>query len=1074
MRRFVYSSALCALVLLAGCPPEGDGKGDKPTLTMTAIPDQVPAIADGKTQITVTVTGTIGKKDAPYEGLVLLTTTKGTFLDSGNRSLQAEMVGGTLTTIIQTCDSADDESCAGTMQIQAQAGGAFTSASVVLEPHLTEKACEDGMDDDGDELVDCADPDCEGQPLSNGALCQNGARYCPAGELSEATCSDAVDNDCDGQIDCDDGDCDGLACSPFGAVCTAGTCQCPGTGVEGDTIDDCYDGTDNDCDGLTDGDDSDCIGRPCDAQGNRWSDDGMGSITCGCFKDQDSETNCGDGFDNDCDGARDCQDTDCQGITCTDPSKAPNDVGLTCDANAGACLCAADVLGTGIESNCADMVDNDCDGLVDCADVANCAGQACGQFGLVCTMMATCECPGGSGPETACGDGVDNDCDGDVDCQDTDCADQVCGPNNRVCSGSQCICPGGVTETTCDDNVDNDCDGARDCQDQDCDGLTCAPGNICDYAMSTCIVDPGLNRLTFTSTVSQILADDTETRRVVLTAHVENDLGQAIANQDVTFTVAQGNLRDPTTGNALGQNVTRQTDAQGDVVIHWSPGATLAVAAQASATTVSDPSTMATVTKTVSVKVIGVDTVTVDNIQYATMGTRDSGWQESSLITFRVTGTDGTNTGLPIPDGVAMTYDTGGVVAGGLYLSPTSGVTTNGLGTTTAFAGTQAVSFSVQATATTGPYTASVTTDPINIVGAKPSFKSMTFSCAVRNVNGLGVFGQDSDATQTTVNRTVTCTANLRDRFGNPIQRPDIRVKFISEGGGIESDKPINNGLANTTYSTQGSLPRDVPPMPGEPSWMHDIGGGISIERNPRDGFAALVAYIAGEEEFVDGNGNGDYDVGEAFVDLAEPFLDANDNGTWDPAGGGQLAEWFLDVNGNGQWDGPNGVWDSNTTIWTETRITLSGCAYDNPTLLDGFLGTFAPIPNGGSDTVPFQVGDINLNLFEPGTQMTLSKVQGPPNKINVFWASVAKANATVVNNWGMQWGLTQDCANLPQCVVRSFITPPTAATWGYTDGVTVSDSAPNATEPGQAWQIRAAAGPCSPALAFDASGTSE
>src|SRR5204863_316145 len=51
------------------------------------------------------------------------------------------------------------------------------------------------------------------------------------------------------------------------------------------------------------------------------------------------------------------------------------------------------------ESDCNDGVDNDCDGLVDCADVAQCAGHSCSTAcaaQLFCSMGGACVAPGPS------------------------------------------------------------------------------------------------------------------------------------------------------------------------------------------------------------------------------------------------------------------------------------------------------------------------------------------------------------------------------------------------------------------------------------------------------------------------------------------------------------------------------------------------------------------------------------------------------------------------------------------------------------------------------------------------------
>ena len=85
-----------------------------------------------------------------------------------------------------------------------------------------EVSCTGGVDEDGDGLTDCDDPDCD----SSGV--------CP-----EAICDDAVDNDVDGSTDCDDPDCH-----------SSGMCEVSSFN--------CDDAVDNDGDGLTDCDDPNC------------------------------------------------------------------------------------------------------------------------------------------------------------------------------------------------------------------------------------------------------------------------------------------------------------------------------------------------------------------------------------------------------------------------------------------------------------------------------------------------------------------------------------------------------------------------------------------------------------------------------------------------------------------------------------------------------------------------------------------------------------------------------------------------------------------------------------------------
>ena len=370
------------------------------------------------------------------------------------------------------------------IQVGGWVGGTGTGTLLVAG---IEGNCNDGIDDDLDGLVDCADPDC-------------------ANACNEAlNCGDGVDNDLDGDIDCLDLDCIGV-----------GPCN---------EAQNCADGIDNDLDGDTDCVDLDCVGNAaCLEQGN-----------------------CADGIDNDLDGDLDCLDVDCaldincipaapndecvnaiavgEGVFTFNNTGTPIDGPNTCDAQMttdvwylytatsdgdavidtcqsttlvdttlivydGAlgcplpgdlCLAADDDtcvaaggvnpfnsrvtipviagntylvqaggwLGTtgdgalSIEiheaaADCFDGLDNDGDGLTDCAD-SDCF--------VACDESQNCL------------DGIDNDADGDIDCVDADCA-----------GSSDCIEAG-----NCGDGIDNDLDGLIDCADT----ADCALAAVC-------------------------------------------------------------------------------------------------------------------------------------------------------------------------------------------------------------------------------------------------------------------------------------------------------------------------------------------------------------------------------------------------------------------------------------------------------------------------------------------------------------------------------------------------------------------------------------------------------------------
>ncbi|MBL8923530.1 MAG: putative metal-binding motif-containing protein [Myxococcaceae bacterium] len=102
------------------------------------------------------------------------------------------------------------------------------TASVCAPSGLcTETICSNGLDDDGDGALDCADSDCASRPCANGGTCANGT--CGNAMNETGLCFDDVDNDGDGMKDCLDADCnlqacsDGLACN-VGETCTNSQC----------------------------------------------------------------------------------------------------------------------------------------------------------------------------------------------------------------------------------------------------------------------------------------------------------------------------------------------------------------------------------------------------------------------------------------------------------------------------------------------------------------------------------------------------------------------------------------------------------------------------------------------------------------------------------------------------------------------------------------------------------------------------------------------------------------------------------------------------------------------------------
>lgn len=208
---------------------------------------------------------------------------------------------------------------------------------------------------------------------------------------------------------------------------------------------------------------------------------------------EDIETACGDGIDNDCDDFEDCTDFDCEGIgKCIKPGEANN-------------------------YDCADGLDNDEDGFTDCDDNDGMPGEG------GCQKLAACKLELSN---AKCSDGMDNDADGDNDCDDTDCqtegivvcdgttpvdvapgdyemmTNEICtnGINDDVsaentfidCNDRSCLInpdatecrglPREATNALCSDGIDNDKDSVIDCADSGCnrEGIV-----VCDQGVET-------------------------------------------------------------------------------------------------------------------------------------------------------------------------------------------------------------------------------------------------------------------------------------------------------------------------------------------------------------------------------------------------------------------------------------------------------------------------------------------------------------------------------------------------------------------------------------------------------------
>jgi hypothetical protein len=173
---------------------------------------------------------------------------------------------------------------------------------------------------------------------------------------------------------------------PFPMVTATWGTACNPTGIPEDVCN----GVDDDCDELIDEDfvvtPSSCGLGECASTGQVQCVDGVVEDTCTPLPapEPDRELTCDDELDNDCDGATDGLDTDCGGMACTDwPDKGSCNNDPNCEwvgsPKNGSCQDRAVCTPTPGEElhelTCDDGVDNDCDGSTDCADTADCGSE---------------------------------------------------------------------------------------------------------------------------------------------------------------------------------------------------------------------------------------------------------------------------------------------------------------------------------------------------------------------------------------------------------------------------------------------------------------------------------------------------------------------------------------------------------------------------------------------------------------------------------------------------------------------------------------------------------------------------
>lgn len=351
-----------------------------------------------------------------------------------------------------------------------------------------------------------------------------------------------------------------------------------------------------------------------------------------------------------------------------------------------------------------------------------------------------------------------------------------------------------------------------------------------------------------------------------------------------------------------------------------------------------------TITASVTINVLAatlgsIEFVSAVPTNIALKGMGGAGQSETSTVTFRVRDTAGG----PIAN-QAVTFSLNTTV-GGLQFSPGTAAATSGsdgLIQTIVQSGT--VATPVRVTATVNATGITTQSDQLVVTTGIPDNNSFSLSAATLNPEAF-----DYDGVQ------VAISAYVADRFNNPV--PDgTTVLFTTEGGSIGGSCQTTSGACSVNWTSQD-------PRPLVDS-LNGTTGNV--------GRVTILATAVGEESFTDQNGNGTFDTGEPFDDLAEAFIDENEDNTY------QVTEAFADFNSNFTRDAADGSY--NGVVCGATSCTVSTLNVRDSVILT-MSGSGANInlasPIAAPASVVIDIVDGNGQVMPAGTTVTAATSNG-------------------------------------------------------------------------------------------------
>jgi len=293
-----------------------------------------------------------------------------------------------------------------------------------------------------------------------------------------------------------------------------------------------------------------------------------------------------------------------------------------------------------------------------------------------------------------------------------------------------------------------------------------------------------------------------------------------------------------------------------------------------------------------------------------------------------------------------------------------------GLVSAAVYSGTVPTSLNVRATlldANDAPTNVFSNSNLLTVASGRPVQRSLSLAFDKLSIEGFTFDGDEAYA-----------TLSLADRQGNPVP-PGTQVNFVTESGVM---MPAVCFVPPVTPATANS-----PAIPTSFCTVKIRSQGT----RPVNGCVSVLAYVEGEEDFVDVNGNNIYDAGDSFTDLGRAFRDdnpANETGglpvyTYD-TGEFQVPRASVAACVAGTGCAGDGVWGAADVRRQSTIIFASSTAV-------------VSVVNASSTNVTFRVADINGNSMPTGTQLTAVAIDGTSGN-GVACSIAAGASAEIPN----------------------------------------------------------------------------